>query len=323
MKAIVQDRYGGPETWRLRDLPDPVPGRGEVLVRVRAAGLDRGTWHLMTGRPLIARLGLGLRRPRTPTPGRDLAGVVAAVGEGVSRFAVGDEVYGTTGNGSFGQLTVTSEARLATKPASLSFDEAAAVPISGLTAQQALRIGEVTEGQRVLVIGASGGVGSFAVQLARAAGANVTGVCRTDKVDFVRSLGAEDVIDHTRESLGAGSLRYDVVLDIAGNRPVRDLRSLLTPTGTLVIVGGEGGGPLLGGIERQLGAQLRSMFVKQRLGFFVNAEKGEDLPPLTALADAGSLRPALDGVFDLTSAADAMRRLESGDVRGKLVLSVA
>jgi len=322
MKAIVQDRYGGPETWQLRDLPDPVPGRCEVLVRVRAAGLDRGTWHLMTGRPLLARLALGLRRPRTPTPGRDLAGVVAAVGEGVTRFVVGDEVYGT-GNGSFGELVVTKEARLAPKPASLTFDEAAAVPISGLTAQQALRIAGVTEGQRVLVIGASGGVGSFAVQLARAAGAHVTGVCRTDKVDFVRSLGAEHVIDHTRESLCVGPLRYDVVLDIAGNRPVRDLRSLLTPTGTLVIVGGEGGGPLLGGIERQLGAQLRSMFVKHRLRFFVNAEKGEDLPPLTALADAGSLRPALDGVFDLTSAADAMRRLESGEVRGKVVLSVA
>lgn len=322
MKAIVQEQYGGPETWALGALPDPEPGQGEVIVRVRAAAIDRGTWHLMHGTPRLVRLAMGLRRPRTPVPGRDLAGVVAAVGEGVTGLAVGDEVYGT-GLGSLAELVVSTTDRLAPKPASLSFDEAAAVPISGLTAQQALDIGRVAEGQRVLVIGASGGVGSYVVQLARAAGAHVVGVCRTDKVEFVRGLGAEHVIDHAREQLGTGPMRYDLVVDIGGSRPVRELRRLLTADGTLVIVGGEGGGPILGGIERAFGAQLLSPFVRHRLRFFVATEKATALTRLSDLADAGSLRPAIDSVFDLTSSADAMRRLESGDVRGKVVVSVA
>ncbi|MGZ4442412.1 MAG: NAD(P)-dependent alcohol dehydrogenase [Nocardioidaceae bacterium] len=322
MKAFVQDRYGGPDTLELREVPAPAPGRGEVLVRVRAVGIDRGTWHLMHGLPLLVRLGLGFRGPRQPTPGRALAGVVEAVGEGVTRFAVGDEVFGT-GSGSLAELVVASEGRLARKPGSLTFAEAAAVPISAQTALQGLRnIGRVEAGQAVLVIGASGGVGSYAVQLAKAFGAEVTAVCSTGKADLVRSLGADHVIDYTRSDIAEGGRRYDLVLDIAGSRHVAELRRVLTDRGTLVIVGGEGGGRVFGGLERQLGAAVLSPFVRHRLTMFVASENGADLETLTALVDRGAVRPAVDQVFSFESAADAIRRFESGQARGKVVVTV-
>ncbi|MGZ4484041.1 MAG: NAD(P)-dependent alcohol dehydrogenase [Nocardioidaceae bacterium] len=322
MKAFVQDRYGGPDTLELREVPAPAPGRGEVLVRVRAVGIDRGTWHLMHGLPLLVRLGLGFRGPRQPTPGRALAGVVEAVGEGVTRFAVGDEVFGT-GSGSLAALVVSSEGRLARKPGSLTFAEAAAVPISAQTALQGLRnIGRVEAGQAVLVIGASGGVGSYAVQLAKAFGAEVTAVCSTGKADLVRSLGADHVIDYTRSDIAEGGRRYDLVLDIAGSRHVAELRRVLTDRGTLVIVGGEGGGRVFGGLERQLGAAVLSPFVRHRLTMFVASENGADLETLTALVDRGAVRPAVDQVFSFESAADAIRRFESGQARGKVVVTV-
>ncbi|MGZ4428477.1 MAG: NAD(P)-dependent alcohol dehydrogenase [Nocardioidaceae bacterium] len=322
MKAFVQDRYGGPDTLELREVPAPAPGRGEVLVRVRAVGIDRGTWHLMHGLPLLVRLGLGFRGPRQPTPGRALAGVVEAVGEGVTRFAVGDEVFGTA-SGSLAALVVASEGRLARKPGSLTFAEAAAVPISAQTALQGLRnIGRVEAGQAVLVIGASGGVGSYAVQLAKAFGAEVTAVCSTGKADLVRSLGADHVIDYTRSDIAEGGRRYDLVLDIAGSRHVAELRRVLTDRGTLVIVGGEGGGRVFGGLERQLGAAVLSPFVRHRLTMFVASENGADLETLTALVDRGAVRPAVDQVFSFESAADAIRRFESGQARGKVVVTV-
>ncbi|MGZ4470533.1 MAG: NAD(P)-dependent alcohol dehydrogenase [Nocardioidaceae bacterium] len=322
MKAFVQDRYGGPDTLELREVPAPAPGRGEVLVRVRAVGIDRGTWHLMHGLPLLVRLGLGFRGPRQPTPGRALAGVVEAVGEGVTRFAVGDEVFGTA-SGSLAELVVASEGRLARKPGSLTFAEAAAVPISAQTALQGLRnIGRVEAGQAVLVIGASGGVGSYAVQLAKAFGAEVTAVCSTGKADLVRSLGADHVIDYTRSDIAEGGRRYDLVLDIAGSRHVAELRRVLTDRGTLVIVGGEGGGRVFGGLERQLGAAVLSPFVRHRLTMFVASENGADLETLTALVDRGAVRPAVDQVFSFESAADAIRRFESGQARGKVVVTV-
>ncbi|MGZ4466871.1 MAG: NAD(P)-dependent alcohol dehydrogenase [Nocardioidaceae bacterium] len=322
VKAFVQDRYGGPDTLELREVPAPAPGRGEVLVRVRAVGIDRGTWHLMHGLPLLVRLGLGFRGPRQPTPGRALAGVVEAVGEGVTRFAVGDEVFGTA-SGSLAELVVASEGRLARKPGSLTFAEAAAVPISAQTALQGLRnIGRVEAGQAVLVIGASGGVGSYAVQLAKAFGAEVTAVCSTGKADLVRSLGADHVIDYTRSDIAEGGRRYDLVLDIAGSRHVAELRRVLTDRGTLVIVGGEGGGRVFGGLERQLGAAVLSPFVRHRLTMFVASENGADLETLTALVDRGAVRPAVDQVFSFESAADAIRRFESGQARGKVVVTV-
>jgi NADPH:quinone reductase-like Zn-dependent oxidoreductase len=316
MKAVIQKRYGGTETLELREVPVPVPRKGEVLVRVRAAGIDRGTVHLMTGLPLVMRLVVGLRGPRQPIPGRDLAGTVEAVGEGVTRFAVGDAVYGT-GHGSLAELTRAPQDRLAAKPASLSFEQAAAVPVSALTALQALRnAGRVAPGQRVLVIGASGGVGSYAVQLAKAFGAEVTGVCSTTKVDLVRSLGADHVVDYTRSDLAERAHEYDLVLDIAGNRPVRRLRRLLTPTGTLVIVGGEGGDRWTGGMQRQLGAVALSPFVRHRLAMLFSRENSADLVTLADLADRGAFRPAIDRTFDLDAAAKALHHLEAGHTRG-------
>lgn len=323
MKAVIQESYGGADTLELREVPVPSPRRGEVLVRVRAAGIDRGTWHLMAGLPLVMRLGFGLRGPRQPTPGRDLAGIVEAVGEGVTRIAKGDAVYGT-GHGSLAEFARAREDRLAAKPVSLSFEQAAAVPVSALTALQALRnAGRVAPGQTVLVIGASGGVGTYAVQLAKAFGAEVTGVCSTTKVDLVRSLGADHVIDYTRSDLDDDARQYDLVLDIAGNRPVARLRRLLTPTGTLVIVGGEGGDRWTGGMQRQLGAVALSPLVRHRLAMLLSRENSADLVTLADLADQGAFRPAIDRTFTLDSAAKAMHHLEAGHARGKVVVQVA
>jgi len=242
MQAIVQDTYGSTDVLELRNIDRPVIAADEVLVRVHAAGVDRGVWHLMTGLPYPVRLaGYGVRAPKTAVPGMDVAGVVEAVGAGVTRFRPGDEVFGI-GMGTYAELTRAREDKLATKPPHLGFEQAAVVPISGLTALQGLRDhGRVATGQRVLVIGASGGVGTFAVQLANAYGAEVTGVCSTTKVDLVRSLGADHVIDYTRDDITERGQRYDVILDTGGNRSLSSLRRILAPSGTLVIVGAETG----------------------------------------------------------------------------------
>ncbi len=321
MKAIVQDRYGGADALRLAERPAPTPGEGEVLVRVRAAGVDRGVWHLMTGLPLLVRvLGFGLRAPRQPVPGLDLAGVVEAVGAGVDRFAPGDEVFGV-GTGALAELAVARADRLARMPSTLDFAGAAALPASGATALVALRrAGRIAPGARVLVIGASGGVGHLAVQLAVAAGAQVTGVCGAAKADLVRSLGADSVIDHAREEVDAHGPVHDVVIDLAGNRPLRRLRRALTPRGTLVIVGGEHGGRLLGGIGRNLRALALSPLVSQRLlAILVEPSRG-DLEELARRVEAGELRPHVERAHPLEEAALALRDLEGGRVRGKRVL---
>ena len=324
MKTIWQDRYGGEDTLTLRDAPAPEPGKDEVLVRVRAVSIDLGTRHLMTGLPLAVRLGTGLRAPRKHVPGRALAGVVEAVGEGVTGFAPGDEVYGTAA-GALAELAVVPVARLARKPASLDFTQAAAVPVSAPTALQGLRdVGRIQAGQSVLVIGASGGVGTYAVQLARALGAGrVDAVCSGAKADLVRSLGADDVIDYTRTEPGADGRRWDLVLDIAGNRPVATLRRLLTPRGTLVFVGGESGGRWTGGMHRQLGATALSPFVRHRLAMYVARENGRDLETLGELADAGRLRSVVDGPYPFEEAARAIARLDAGQARGKIVVTVS
>jgi NADPH:quinone reductase-like Zn-dependent oxidoreductase len=325
MKAITQDRYGGTDRLELRDVAVPTPGPGEVRVRVRAAGIDQGTWHLMAGMPLVVRLGIGVRRPRQPVLGRDVAGVVDAVGEGVSEFAVGDEVFGIA-PGALAELALARADKLAHKPTGLGFAEAAALPVSGLTALQALRdAATVQPGQRVLVIGASGGVGSYAVQLAVAFGAEVAGVASPAKADFVRSLGAAEVVGYrTADPTTLPRLqgRFDVVLDIAGRRPVRRLRRLLTPTGTLVIIGGEGGGRLVGGVHRQVGAALTSRLHRQRSPFFLADENAADLAVLADLVGTGRIRPVLDRTFDLVDAAVAIDHLRSGQVRGKVAVSV-
>lgn len=322
MKAVVQDEYGGPEQWRLGEVPDPRPGKGEVLVEVYAAGLDRGTWHLMTGLPLVARLALGVRRPRTPVPGRDVAGVVTACGPGVEGFAVGDEVIGTA-SGSLAELAVVPVKRLARKAPSLSFAEAAALPVSGLTALGAVRdAGRVGAGQRVLVTGASGGVGTYAVQLAVAHGAEVTGMCSARKADLVRSLGASRVLDYATEEVDAAPASYDVVIDLAGNRSLALLRSVLVERGTLVVAGGEGGGRWLGGTERQLGAVLLSPWVRHRLTGLVASEKGTDMEVLNGYVAAGTFRPVVDRTYPLEESARAMTDLADGQIAGKVVVTV-
>jgi NADPH:quinone reductase-like Zn-dependent oxidoreductase len=323
MKAITQDTYGSADVLELRDVERPEVGAGEVLVRVRAAGVDRGVWHLMTGLPYPVRLaGYGLRAPKNPVPGMDVAGVVEAVGDRVARFRPGDEVFGI-GKGTFAELARADESKLAPKPSNLTFEQAAAVAISGLTALQGLRDhARVRPGQHVLVIGASGGVGSYAVQLAKAFGAEVTGVASTAKADLVRSLGADHVLDYTREDFADGTRRYDVVLDIGGNSSLSRLRRALTPTGTLVIAGGEGGGRWLGGTDRQLRAMALSPFVGQRLTTFVSKEAGEDILVLAELVEAGKVTPAVDRTYPLGEAPEAVRYVEQGRARGKVVVTV-
>ncbi|MCO4256116.1 NAD(P)-dependent alcohol dehydrogenase [Pseudarthrobacter cellobiosi] len=324
MKAIVQDVYGNSDVLQLRDTPQPVPGDGEVLIRVRAAGVDQGVWHLMTGRPYLLRLfGFGLKKPKFPVRGREVAGVVEAVGAGVTRFQLGDEVFGTC-EGSFAEFVCAREGRVATKPANLTFEEAAVAPISAVTALQAVRdAGQVTTGQKVLIIGAGGGVGSFAVQVAKAFGAaEVTGVCSTGKVELVRSLGADHVIDYTRDDFSRAGQHYDVILDTAGNRPLSVLRRVLTPRGTLVIVGGEGGGKLTGGFERSMGAPLVSLFSGQKFKGLVSTENYRDLEALTTLIEAGSVKPAVDKVYALAEAPAAVEYMHEGRARGKVVVSI-
>jgi NADPH:quinone reductase-like Zn-dependent oxidoreductase len=321
MKAIVQDAYGSADVLQLREIERPVVGDGEVLVRVHAAGIDQGVWHLMAGLPYLIRIaGFGLRAPKNPVRGLDVAGRVEAVGENVTEFQPGDEVFGTC-NGSFAEYACARADRLAPKPANLTFEQAAAVPISGYAALQAVRDqGKVRPGQRVLIIGAGGGVGTFAVQLAKAFGAEVTGVASTTKAELVRSIGADRVIDYTREDFADGRNRYDVILDIAGNRSLSHLRRALTREGTLVIVGGEGGGKWLGGIDRQFRAHLLSPFVRQKLGTWISKERPEDLEELRELLEAGTLMPIVDKTFPLSEVPEAIRYLREGRARGKVVI---
>jgi NADPH:quinone reductase-like Zn-dependent oxidoreductase len=323
MQAVVQDEYRDTaDVLRLEQVARPEPGPGQVLVRVVAAGVDRGVWHLMAGKPYAARLAFGLRAPRQRVRGSEFAGRVEAIGDGVAAVRPGDPVYGI-GTGSFAEYVVAPEGKVAPAPTAIPLVAAAAVPVSASTALQAVRDhGRVTAGQKVLVIGASGGVGSFAVQIAKAFGAEVTGVARTDKVDLVRSLGADLVIDYTTEEVTEGAERYDVVLDIGGNRPVRQLRKALTPRGTLVIVGGEGKGRWLG-MGRQLRAAALSTFVGQKLGFFVNRENAADLVVLTGLIESGQVTPAIDRTFPLADAAAAVTYMAEGRARGKVVVEVS
>jgi NADPH:quinone reductase-like Zn-dependent oxidoreductase len=325
MKAIVQDRYGGPDVLEFRDIDEPVPAGNEVLVQVRAAGLHRGDWHIMTGIPYMIRIAvptLGLRKPKVPVLGMDVAGTVEAVGAAVTRFRPGDEVFGWCA-GSFAEYACAAEDQFAAKPAILSFEQAAVVPISGLAALQAVRdVGEVRPGQQVLVIGAAGAVGWFAVQLAKAFGAQVTGVASTTQVELVRSVGADEVVDYTRQDVTDGTRHWDVIIDTGGRRTLSQLRRALTPKGTLVIVGGEGGGRWMGGFLRNLRAPLVSRFVGQRLRMLVSKERPEDLQTLRELIEAGKLTPLIGRTYPLGEAAEAMRALEAGNTRGKVVITV-
>lgn len=323
MRAIVQDTYGSTEVLESRDIEKPEVADNEVLIRVHAAGVDRGVLHLMTGLPYALRLaGYGLRAPKTPVRGREVAGVVEVAGRNVTRFQPGDEVFGI-GEGAFAEYARALESKLAPMPANLSFEQAAAVAVSGLTALQGLRDhGRVKPGQEVLIIGASGGVGTFAVQLAKAFGAKVTAVCSTAKSDMVRSIGADRVLDYTREDFAGGEQRYDVILDIGGNASLARLRRALAPKGTLVIAGGETGGRWLGGSDRQLRAVLLSRFTGQKLTTFVCKENYADLIILTDLIEAGKVTPVIDRTYPLAETPEAMRYVEQGHAKGKVVIAV-
>jgi NADPH:quinone reductase-like Zn-dependent oxidoreductase len=323
VQAIVQDVYGPPEVLHLSEIGRPVAGDGDVLVRVRAAGVDPSVWHLTTGRPYVARLmGLGLRRPRSRVRGWDVAGVVEAAGPDVTRFRPGDEVFGT-GEGTFAEYARAPESHLVAKPAALSFEQAAVIPVSGCTALQALRDrGKVQPGQQVAVIGAAGGVGSFAVQIAKALGAEVTGVCSTTKADLVRSIGADHVVDYTAEDFADGSRRYDLIVETAGKLPFHRLRGCLEPGGTLVMVGGDEGGPLLDGLGRLASARLVTPFVGRKLVGLLAKIKTEDLEYLLELVAAGKVTPVMGTRFPLAEAPEAVRRLRSEHSRGKAVIVV-
>ena len=298
MKAIVQDTYGSADVLQLRDIAAPVPGRGEVLVRVRAAGADPGVWHMMTGVPYLMRvLGFGFRRPRVPVRGLALAGVVEAVGPEAGTFQPGDEVCGVCRSGSFAEYAVARQDQLVPKPAGLSFEQAAALPVSGVTALQAVRDqARVRAGQHVMVIGAGGGIGTYVVQLAKAEGATVTAVCGPAKAELARS---------------------------GGSRPLRDLQRALTPRGTLVLVGGDSyDRPVLTGMARQASIPLRSLFTRQRLRSFIAREKAADLRALTELAQSGTLTPVIGHTYPLADAADAIRDIAAGHASGKGVITI-
>lgn len=323
MKAIVQDRYGSPDVLKLAEIDKPSIGDSEVLVRVHAAGVDRGVWHVMAGLPYLIRImGYGLRAPTKRVRGMEVAGTVEAVGNRVTQLAIGDEIYGAC-EGSFADYARVKESRCAPKPTNLTFVQAAAVPVSGLTALQAVRDkGAVRAGQSVLVIGASGGVGTFAVQIAKALGAEVTGVCSTAKMDLVRSIGADHVIDYTRGDFAEPGRRYDVILDMGGNRPLSELRCALTPGGTLVMVGGEHGDKWVGGMGRPLWALVLSRLVSQNMAMFIAEVRRKDLLHMTDLIESGTVTPVIDKTYPMANAAEAVRYLEQGRARGKIVIKV-
>ena len=325
MWAMVQDRYGSaPEdVLRLAEIDRPTISDGEVLLRVNAAGVDRGTWHIMAGMPYPVRLmGYGIRSPKDRVRGREVAGRVEVVGKAVSRLRVGDEVFGIA-EGSFAEYAPAREGKLARKPKNIGFEQSAALTVSALTALQAVRDrGRVQAGHKALIIGASGGVGTFAVQIAKAFGAEVTGVCSTSKVALVRSLGADQVIDYTAEDIGREQ-RYDVILDIGGHRSIRTLRRSLTLRGTLVIVGSETGGRWLGGFDRSIRAMLLSPFVGQTLAPLTNSENADDLTVLAQLVESGKVTPIIDRTYPLYETPAAIRRLLDGQARGKIVVSVS
>jgi NADPH:quinone reductase-like Zn-dependent oxidoreductase len=323
MRAVVQERYGPPDVLELRQVPRPDPGPGEVLVRVRAAAVNPLDWHLVTGLPLIARGSMGLRRPKQPFVGVDLAGVVQAVGSGVTRFQVGDEVYGN-GIGTFAEYARAREGELATKPPSLSFTEAAAIPVAATTALQALQAhARLRTGQALLINGASGGVGLFAVQIAKHLGAEVTGVCSAGNADLVRSMGADHVVDYAAQDFTRAGRRYDVILDNAGNLSLTALRRALTSRGTLISNSGSGEGRWLGPLGRIAKVKAAAPFVSQRLVFFVAKVNCADLHLLRDMADAGALRVAIERTYSLEATAAAVRHVGDGHVRGKLVVTVA
>jgi NADPH:quinone reductase-like Zn-dependent oxidoreductase len=323
MKAIVQAKYGSPDVLELQDIAKPVVKDDEVLVRVRAASANPADWHFMRGLPYIMRPQSGLGKPKNSVLGRDIAGQVEAVGKEVTRFRPGDEVFANVETGGFAEYTCVSEGFLEPKPANLTFEQAAAVPLAALTALQGLRdAGQLQPEQKVLIIGASGGVGTFAVQIAKSFGADVTAVCSTRNVEMVRSLGADHVSDYTQEDFAQSGQKYDLIFQLAGTRSPSDCRRALTSKGTLVLSSGESGGRWIGPVDRIVKAVVLSPFVSQKLGTFVAKANREDLQFVKELIEAGKLTPVIDRTYSLSEVPEAIRYLEGGHARGKVVVTV-
>ena len=327
MKAVVYTRYGSPDVLEIRDIKKPVPNDDQVLVKVRAASLNPLDWHFMEGTPYVIRaMGTGLRKPKVPRLGVDLAGQVETVGKNVTQFKPGDEVFGTGGGAAFAEYVCARKTKLVLKPANLTFEQAASVPIAALTALQGLRDeGKIQAGQKVLINGASGGVGTFAVQITKSFGADVTGVCSTRNVDMVRSLGANYVIDYTKEDFTQSGQHYDLILDNVGTQPLSGFRRVLKPNGICVMIGGGGpnDGRWIGPMARPLKALLLSPFISQKMGMMLAEIRQEDLTIMSDLMQAGKVTPVIDRTYPLSQIAEAMRYLEQGHARGKVVITVA
>lgn len=327
MKAIVQDQYGGPERLRLADVETPIPGQGEILIRVRAASLNAYDWHFMRGDPYVMRADMGLSRPSRRIRGRDVAGEVAGVGPGVTEFAQGDEVFADPSHaqGAFAEYVCVPQEFVAPKPANLTFAEAAALPLAAGTALVCLRESGLARGQKILINGASGGVGTFAVQIAKALGAEVTAVCRARNTDLVAGLGADHVIDYTTDDFTQTIRRHDVVLDLVGNRRLRDLLRVLTPSGTIVLSGGgvSTGGSLIGPMPLFVRGKLLAPFLRRRRLITPTPDPSrETLDELRKLTESGQVTPAIDRTFPLAEAAAAIHYLETEHARAKVVLTV-
>ena len=326
MKAIVYDKYGAPDVLELKEIDKPAVKADEVLVRVRAASANTYGWDIPASLRYIGRIAVGLRKPRSNVPGLEFAGQVEAVGNDVTQFRPGDEVFGWC-KGALAEYVAVSENALAPKPTNLTFEQAAVVPISGFTALQGLRNkGQIQPGQKVLIIGASGGVGTFAVQIAKSFGAEVTGVCSTPNVEMVRSIGAEHVIDYTQKDFTDGGQRYDLILDMAGNRSLSDLRRALAPTGILVMVGqssiAASDQSYLKAFGRWLGAFVLSSFARQKLSALIQTRSKEDLVVLKELIEAGKVMPVISAHYPLSEGPDAIRHFEEGHARGKVAITV-
>jgi NADPH:quinone reductase-like Zn-dependent oxidoreductase len=326
VKAIVRDRYGSPDVLELTDIDKPEPGDDEVLVRVHAASVNPADWHILRGAPYIARMQFGLRKPKHRVLGCDVAGRVEAVGNNVTMLQPGEEVFGSPfmhGFGAFSEWLCVSEHLLAPKPAALSFEQAAAVPLAASTALQALRDhGRIEPGHKVLIIGASGGVGTFAVQIAKSFDAEVSGVCSTRNVEMVRALGAEHIIDYTKEDFTHSGQKYDLIFQLAGTRSPSECRSALTSNGTLLISSGESEGRWIGPVDRVIKALVLSPFVSQKMASFTVKANREDLQLLKQFIEYGTLTPVIDRTYPLAQVPEAIRYLEEGHARGKVVITL-
>jgi NADPH:quinone reductase-like Zn-dependent oxidoreductase len=321
VKAIVYREYGSPEVLKCEEIEKPTPGDDDVLIRVRAASVNPLDWHFMRGAPFMIRIMTGLKRPDKGRLGADLAGEVAAVGRNVTQFHPGDQVFGES-LGAFAEYVCANQNSVACKPANLTFDQAAAMPTGGLTALQALRKGRIQPGQKVLINGAAGGVGTFAVPIAKSFGANVTGVCSTRNVDLVRSIGADHVIDYTREDFTNSGQRYDLMFDCVGNHSLSACRRVISRQGTYLLVGGSGGGRWIGPLARGLKAVVLSRFVSQNLVMFLTASNKDDLVTLKQLAEGKTVTPVIDRTYTLSEVPEAVRYLEEGHARGKVVVTL-